>query len=435
MAGPAILSECCICQAPLDICRKGNGDIFPCQVTGEYHFCSDTCRDLAKHGGWEKGMDRSPREMFLEGRKTVIPPCDGCKEAGRKSNQIHTSGVCWNCLTVSCGECISVRRVFNGMKCYKCGSDLLDMKGLRHAYETCNDVPKHRIISRIYGSQLEKKGKQEWADTVIQMAMDLGDLESHYGDLSKYGKPGKEDEDLILNYFYLAVLGHPAAQTTVGRLWEEGLVPGGVSQGSKYKQMFWYDQAGRGGDSIACFNIGMIYKEFKDFPRFLWCLRESGRLGFEEAYHELGVYWKNLGKNDLARENFNKGFDIKPGLCTVQVGIGISSGLYGYEQDIEKGKKIVEKIYEAGKNYEKGTSLYRAYVIARDWLGSVYYNDPSISVTVKGFPEDKDKALDFFMEGLEDNDRICMILLGKILVKRGDVKRGEELMNRAVSLT
>lgn len=433
MAGPAILSECAMCQVPLEICRYGNGDIYPRQVTGEHHFCSDTCRELAKMAGWEKGMTESPRKMFRASRIVEIPPCTACVEAGRKRGQIHTSGICWNCHTVSCGECISVRKITEDGTCHKCGSDLLDPDGLRQAYETCADISKQRIISRIYGGYLEKKGPKKWAKTVLETAMGIGDFQSHYSDLGRFGKPRKGDKDLVLQYFYFAVLDHPSSQTAVGKLWGEGLVPGGVTQGWETKQEYWYDQAGRNGDKVACFNLGLIYKDSKDFPRFLCWMKEAGRLGHEEAFHEMGMYWRNLGCYELAGENFDKGSMIQAGLCSVQYGIGLASGVYGYKQDIQRGKDLVERMYKIGKNYEKGSNLNRAYIIARDWLGSVYYGDPTISVIVKGFPLDKVKAIKLLTEGVEEDDPVCMILLGKIFLQKGDVKFGKKLINQAAS--
>lgn len=87
-----------------------------------------------------------------------------------------------------------------------------------------------------------------------------------------------------------AKLGDISAQTNVGNYYDAAT---GVRR-NRALALYWYKRAYRRGDALAAFNIGVLWRNEKQFHRALaWFLR-SVKLGDDEANVEVGKHYLHV---------------------------------------------------------------------------------------------------------------------------------------------
>lgn len=394
----ATLPECSLCRCPTGESEVG---IQP----GE-RWCSDYCLDLATKAGWKLGCKKNPREIYFEKYPRETPECCLCTSP----KLVHISSYCPGCDNLFCGKCV-IDNKNNTRTCPKCDHDRYDYGVYFAAFSNKNlSIKKRRICGRIiYGLGIQEGMNLE---EHLDLCISLGDLQCRYKRLGNRKQPYGYAE--YLEYYHLAIMGHPLACREVSDFWYENKFDVvGPPELLDIKCMYWTEMAAGVHDGLSLSRLGQEKLLHEDDDGFLHDLRLSAENNFVTAYGILGNFWVTKKNDAMARRSYYQGIEKGCHLSDVMIGIYQAEGKIGIRKNPLGGFKRVFNVLKLSSTIG---DIHRAVVKARTWIASVYYGKHDIGVVIPGIEPDLKLALDLLDIGIKIEDGSSTILKAKIMI-------------------
>lgn len=407
MCNSAVLPVCDLCYSP-----TGESTV---KIKRRTRWCSKYCLSLATNSGWYEGCGISPRQMYFDKyikRKFVCDKCDQPK-------MVYISSYCPSCDKILCGEC--ARRYHKDKECKICDKSLLDIQKYLNAFndkklDSEKRVASGRILWNLYKTSEEyRSGKEDFVkrtDRMLELLDKIGDIHSKILMMMKGGKPTGDNHPLIKRYFHFAIIGHPTAQRIISDLWYDG-IEDEEDKDHKIRSDYWTLTAADYGDPISIFRRGLTRKKQGRNIEFLRDMLIAKSHKVKDCYVEIADYWRTVGRDDLALNNYCDGIDNGCHICNVMVGCAEAEGVLGIKKNIDEGYKRVMETYN---QRDRLGQLHTAISCARNWLITVNYGDPDIGTTI-GMEPNKRFVKELIEEGISASDGLSALLNAKIALK------------------